>query len=66
MGNDNVSASQNELFGVLLFATICTFIMGFLTVSIGVAQYKPKEAVESLIQRADTAMYLLKGRGKTG
>ena len=30
MGNDNVSASQYELLGVLLFATIGTFIMGFL------------------------------------
>jgi diguanylate cyclase (GGDEF)-like protein len=30
MGNDKVSASQNELLGVIIFATICTFIMGFL------------------------------------
>ena len=30
MGNDNTSASQNELLGVIIFATICTFIMGFL------------------------------------
>ena len=34
------------------------------TVSIGVAQYKPKEDVEPLIQRADTAMYAAKRQGK--
>ena len=34
------------------------------TVSIGVAQYKPREKVESLIQRADAAMYAAKRTGK--
>ena len=34
------------------------------TVSIGVTQYKPKEDVKSLIQRADTAMYAAKRQGK--
>ncbi len=30
MGNDNASASKNELLGVIFFAVICTLIMGFL------------------------------------
>lgn len=41
--------------------------IGTITVSLGVAQYKPEETVKSLIQRADNALYFAKrnGRNKT-
>jgi diguanylate cyclase len=41
--------------------------IGSISVSLGVAQYKPDETVESLIQRADNALYFAKetGRNKT-
>ena len=41
--------------------------IGSITVSLGVAQYKPGETVESMIQRADKALYFAKenGRNKT-
>jgi diguanylate cyclase len=42
--------------------------LGSITISLGVAQYKPEETVESVIQRADNALYFAKenGRNKTG
>lgn len=41
--------------------------IGAITISLGVAQYKPEETVKSLIQRADNALYFAKenGRNKT-
>ncbi|MBU0970323.1 MAG: GGDEF domain-containing protein [Proteobacteria bacterium] len=41
--------------------------IGTITISLGVAQYKPDEPVKSLIQRADDALYFAKksGRNKT-
>ncbi len=41
--------------------------IGSITISLGVAQYNPGETLESLIGRADTAMYFAKktGRNKT-
>jgi diguanylate cyclase len=38
--------------------------IGSVTISLGVAQYKPKETRESLIGRADTAMYFAKEKGR--
>ena len=38
--------------------------IGSITVSLGVAQYNPGETKESLIGRADTAMYLAKEKGR--
>jgi len=41
--------------------------IGSITISLGVAQFKPTETAESLIQRADKALYFAKenGRNKT-
>jgi len=41
--------------------------IGSITISLGVAQFKPSETTESLIQRADNALYFAKenGRNKT-
>ena len=41
--------------------------IGAITIPLGVAQYQPDEAMESLIQRADNALYFAKenGRNKT-
>jgi diguanylate cyclase len=41
--------------------------IGSVTVSLGVAQYKPDETIEALIQRVDNALYFAKknGRNKT-
>lgn len=41
--------------------------IGSITISLGVAQFKPNETTESLIQRADNALYFAKknGRNKT-
>jgi len=38
--------------------------MGSITISLGVAQYNPGETLESLIGRADTAMYFAKEKGR--
>ena len=38
--------------------------LGSITISLGVAQYKPDETVKSLIERADNALYLAKKKGR--
>jgi diguanylate cyclase len=38
--------------------------LGFITVSIGVATYRPGDTAVSLIERADTALYLAKRAGR--
>lgn len=35
-----------------------------ITISLGVAQYKPEESLDALIQRADKALYFAKGNGR--
>lgn len=39
-------------------------ILGSVTVSIGVALYRPEEALETFFQRADTALYFSKENGR--
>ena len=39
-------------------------ILGTITISIGVAQYKPGEAAADLIRRADECLYAAKGAGR--
>lgn len=38
--------------------------IGPITISLGVAQYRPDEELEALIQRADEALYFAKGNGR--
>ncbi|MEQ1638092.1 MAG: GGDEF domain-containing protein [Methylococcales bacterium] len=55
---------RNKIEKARIFRTNSREPIGKITISIGIANYRPHEAIEAFIDRADSALYLSKQNGR--